>query len=192
MRGRRSRLHDFKDANGETIGYPTLIAVTGLTQSALQNRLRVYESPPTDIQAFVKTALEFRTHSEFVQAVKGAEFTEAQTTETEKQSIKVQLDQVELQIKEQKLRQIAFENDKTEGKYALLSDVQLALDNFLITLKTNLEALPEQVAQSIMVCREEHEAIDVLLEALKNLTRDIGSKAIEITQRATDAETDDG
>ena len=186
MRGRRSRLHDFKDAKGETIGYPILIAVTGLTQSAIQNRLRVYESAPTDVQSFVKNALEFRTQSEFTQAIKGAEFTHEQTRETEKKSIKSQLDAIDLKIKEEKLRQAIFENEKREGKYARLTDVQLSLDRFLIALNTNLKALPERIVSQIRVCREDHEGIEILLEAFRHLTRDFANRPIKI--RPSDSE----
>ena len=178
--GPRSRLHDFRDDNGEPIGYPVLIAATGLTRSAVANRLKVYGETQTDLRAFLQTALEFRTQREFAAAVEGAEFTAELETEKEVISAKATLDQLEIRIKEEKLRELEFKNEREEGKYVLLSDVQLALDNFLIGLRTNLESLPEQVVQSVMTCREEHEASEILLEALRHLTRDFANNPIAI------------
>lgn len=178
--GRRSRLHDFRDADGEIISYAVLVAATGLTQGAIQNRLRLYDDPPTDLQAFLKTALEFRTKREFEAAVTGAEYTAEVEEAKGTQTAKATLEELEIDIKREKLREITFKNERTEGKYVLLDDVQLALDNFLIALKTNLEALPETVAQSVMTCREEHEAIEIILEALRHLTRDFADDPIRV------------
>lgn len=180
--GRRSRLHDFRDADGEIINYAVLIAATGLSQGALQNRLRCYDVPPTDLQSFLKAALEFRTQRAFEAAVSGAEYVSEIEEQKETKSTKAQLDELELRIKKEKLREIVFKNEKDEGKYVLLSDVQLSLDNFLIALRMNLEALPEQVAQSVMVCRDEHEAIEIILEALRHLTRGWTENPIRIGQ----------
>ena len=178
--GRRSRLHDFRDSKGETIPYTFLIAATGLTQGALQNRLRVYDEPPTDLQGFLRTALEHRTQKEFEQAILGAEFVAEVETQKETKSAKATLDELDIAIKQEKLRELSFKNERQEGKYVLLADVQLALDNFLIALRTNLEALPGQVAQAVMTCREEHEAIDIILEALQHLTREWSSNPITV------------
>ena len=178
--GRRSRLHDFRDADGDIINYAVLIAATGLTQGAIQNRLRQYESPPSDLRAFLTLANQHRTLKEFTAAVSGAEFISEIEEQVDERSLKAQLDALELETKKEKLREIRFKNEKEEGKYVLLKDVQLALDNFLIALKTNLEALPESVAQSVMVCRDEHEAIEIILEALRHLTRGFAENPIQI------------
>ena len=178
--GRRSRLHDFRDADGDIISYSILIAVTGLTQGALQNRLRVYDAPPTDLRAFVKNTLNFRIQREFEAAVSGAEHVSELEPAKDTKGTKAQLDELEIKIKEQKLRELQFKNERAEGKYVLLGDVQLSLDNFLIALRTNLEALPEQVAQAMMTCRTEHEAIQIMLEALQHLTREWSDNPIAV------------
>ena len=171
-KGRVSRLHDFRTAGGEPIQYAVLIAATGLTQGAIQNRLRVYDTPPTDLRAFLKVALEFPAMKDFTAIVGGAEHVSEVKDVKESKSTRAQLDNLKVAIDQEKLRELIFKNDRTEGKYVLLSDVQLELDNFLIALRTNLESIPSQVAQAVMVCREEHEAVEIILDALRNLTRE--------------------
>lgn len=171
--------HDFKDTDGNIITYAVLEAATGLTRSAIRNRLKCYEEPPDNLQSFLKDALEFRTQSQFAAAVAGAEFIE-EIKKEDPQTTKAVLDELEIKLKKEKLREIEFKNERAEGKYVLLFDVQLALDNFLISLKTNLEAIPEQVIQSIMTCREESEGEEILFEALQHLTRDFASNPIKI------------
>ena len=175
--GRRSTLHDFRTEKGDIIKYDVLIAVTGLSQGAIQNRLKCFDEIPTDTRRFVKLANEFPTMKDFEAAVSGAEHV-SEIKDT--RSARVKLEELKILIDEEKLREIKFKNEKTEGKHVLLSDVQLELDNFLIALKTNLEGLPAQVAQAVMVCREEHEAVDIILEALRHLTRGWSKNPIKI------------
>ena len=178
--GRRSTLHDFRDNDGGIIQYTVLIAATGLTQGALQNRLRCYTEPPTDLRAFLKVCLEFPKQGDFENAISGAEFTSEIEEQKDTRSAKARLEELKIAIDQEKLRELQFKNEKTEGLHVLLSDVQLELDNFLIALRTNLEALPAQVAQAVMVCREEHEAIAIIMEALRHLTRGWAKNPIKI------------
>lgn len=173
-------MHEFRNSvTGEFLDYGTLIAVTGLSHNSVRNRLREYEVVPTDPREFVKRCLDFPVLQDFKKSLVGAEYFTPEDA-TAGLTTKERLDELDIAIKEEKLRESRFKNDRQEGLYVLVEDVQLALDNFFISLKTNLEALPAQVAQSVMSSRTEHEAAAVMLESLKQFTRQIAENPIVI------------
>ena len=174
--GRRSTLHDFRTEKGDIIKYDVLIAVTGLSQGAIQNRLKCFDTVQTDTRRFVKLANEFPTLKEFEAAVSGAEHvTEIKDT----RSAKARLEELKVLIDEEKLRKSALRMRKQRAtRFTFRCPVRIRqLPN---SVETNLEGLPAQVAQAVMVCREEHEAVDIILEALRHLTRGWADNPIQI------------
>lgn len=173
-------MHEFRNSvTGEFLDYGTLIAVTGLSHNSVRNRLREYEVVPSDAREFVKRCIDFPVLQDFKKSLVGAEHITPEDANADL-TTKERLDELDIAIKEEKLRESRFKNDKQEGLYVLVEDVQLALDNFLISLKTNLEALPSQVVQPVMSSRTEHEAVEVMLDSLRQLTRQISENPIVI------------
>lgn len=178
--GRRSTLHDFRDNDGGIIQYTVLIAATGLTQGALQNRLRCYDEPPTDLRAFLKVCLEFPKQSDFENAISGAEFTSEIEDVRESKSTRAQLDELKIAIDKEKLREIRFKNEREEGKWGLIDDFQRKMNEILIQLKTNLYGLPDQVLDSIMSSRDRNDAKEVLFDALEHHMRLFSTQEIDL------------
>ena len=85
-------------------------------------------------------------------------------------------------IKEQKLREIKFKNERTEGKYGLVEEFQREVDGILIRLQTNLYAIPEQVVDAIMTSRDRIEGKDIMMGALEHHMRDVSTWEIELAE----------
>ena len=83
-------------------------------------------------------------------------------------------------IKEQKLREIKFKNERTEGKYGLVEDFQRALDGILIRLQTNLYATPDQSVDAVMTSRDRIEGKEIWLESLERHMKEASSWKIDL------------
>lgn len=186
MRKKHRRLHDFRDSSKKTIPYTILTAVLDMSADAIRQWLMLYDSPPDNVHDFVSTVIKSANKRDFESAIKGglmaSDVAEPDTDDDKNLSI----EELDRRIKEEKLREIVFKNERTEGKYVLQIDVQLALDNFLIALRTNLEALPDALAQTILSCRDESEAREIMLEAIANLTKDFADNPIQTEPDVTE------
>ena len=158
---RRTKYHDFRDANGKTIPYSFLAAVLGETERWIRTRLSQEKKIPTDVHAWVKRILAPGTKK---------------ITE-----LKVKQEELETGIKEEKLREIQHKNEITEGKYGLIEDFQRELDTALIRLQTNLYAVPESVVDAMMTSRDRNEAKQILLDALEHHMREVSEWQIELS-----------
>lgn len=158
---RRSKYHDFRDKNGKTIPYSILEAVLGESKQWILTRLRQEKKIPDDVHAFVKKILAPGTKK---------------ITE-----LKIKQEELETSLKEEKLREIQFKNEITEGNYGLIEDFQRELDGALIRLQTNLYAIPEAVVDAMMTSRDRHEAKKILLDALEHHMREVSEWQIELS-----------
>ena len=163
---RRTKFHDFKDTNGKSISYAVLRAILDESEEWVRTRLREESKVPDNLHKWVAKILSPGTK-------KIGELKERQ-------------ERAETLIKEEKLREIRFKNERTEGQYLLAEDVQRELDGALIRLQTNLYSIPEQVVDSIMSSRDRVEAKQILEEALEHHMREVSDWQIEL-ERGSEA-----
>ena len=157
---RRTKFHDFKDANGKSVSYAVLRAILDESEEWIRTRLRQEKKVPDNLHSWVKKILSPGTKK---------------ITD-----LKERQERAETLIKEEKLREIRFKNERTEGQYLFAEDVQRELDGALIRLRTNLEAIPEVVADSMMTSRSREEAKQVLIEELERHMREVSNWQIEL------------
>ena len=168
-RSRTSRYHNFRDADGKHLTMKQISEMVGLSENTVRARLKEYNTPPTDIEVFL---------------VKEAK------KKADRRKVKTRLDALDIETKKEQLRALRFKNEKDEARYVLFSPVQLALDQTLNELRTELLALPEQVVPSIMDCRDEHEGSEILLESLRDHSRQFAKKNILIDEDVEKASHD--
>ena len=157
---RRTKFHDFKDANGKSISYAVLRAILDESEEWIRSRLKQEKKVPDNLHTWVKKILSPGTKK---------------ITD-----LKERQERAETLIKEEKLREIRFKNERTEGQYLFAEDVQRELDGALIRLQTNLYSIPEQVVDSIMSSRDRVEAKQILVEALEHHMREVSDWQIEL------------
>lgn len=169
MSKRRTKYHQFRDANGkETITLAHLASILDVSVEKVRQLLRQEKKIPTDLHLWIKKQIAPGTR----------EITE----------LKRRQEVAETELKEEKLREIVFKNELAEGKYALVEDFQRELDSILIRLQTNLYAVPESVVDAIMTSRNRAEGKQVLMDALEHHMRDVSEWQIQLGE--DDAETD--
>ena len=157
---RRTKFHDFKDTNGKSISYAVLRAILDESEEWIRTRLKQEKKVPDNLHTWVKKILSPGTK---------------QITD-----LKERQERAETLIKEEKLREIRFKNERTEGQYALVEDVQRELDSALIRLQTNLYAIPEQVVDAMMTSRDGVEAKQILIDALEHHMRGVSEWQIDL------------
>ena len=161
MNKRRTKYHQFRDANGnQTITYAMLAAILDVSIEKVRQLLRQEKKIPTNLHQWLKKQISPGTR----------EITE----------LKRRQEKAETELKEEKLREIVFKNELQEGKYALVEDFQRELDGLLIRLQTNLYAIPDQVVDAIMTSRDRVEAKQVLMDALEHHMREVADWKIEL------------
>ena len=169
MNKRRTKYHQFRDANGkETITFAILAAIFDESIEKVRQRLRQEKKIPTSLHQWVKKQISPGTR----------EITE----------LKLRQEKAETELKEEKLREIVFKNELAEGKYALVEDFQRELDSILIRLQTNLYAVPESVVDAIMTSRDRAEGKKILMDALEHHMREVSDWQIKLGE--DNAETD--
>ena len=157
---RRTKFHDFKDANGKSISYAVLRAILDESEEWIRTRLRQEKKVPDNLHSWVRKILSPGTKK---------------ITD-----LKERQERAETLIKEEKLREIRFKNERTEGQYALVEDFQREIDGALIRLQTNLYSIPEQVVDAMMTSRDRVEAKQILMDALEHHMREVSSWQIEL------------
>lgn len=163
---RRTKFHNFIDTNGKSISYAVLCAVLNESEEWIRTRLKQEKKVPGNVHQWVKKILAPGTQQI-------AELTKRQEL-------------AETLIKEEKLREIRFKNERTEGRYGLIDDFQRELDGMLIRLQTNLYAIPEQIVDAVMTSRDRVEAKQILIDALDHHMREVSSWQIELESDETD------
>ena len=83
-------------------------------------------------------------------------------------------------IKEQKLREIKFKNERTEGKYGLVENFQREVDGILIRLQTNIYAIPDQIVDAVMTSRDRIEGKEIIMEAHERHMKEAASWKINL------------
>lgn len=162
MSKRRTKYHQFRDANGnQTITYTILASVLDVSVEKVRQLLRQEKKIPTDLHLWIKKQIAPGTR----------EITE----------LKRRQEIAETEIKEEKLREIQFKNELEQGKYALVEDFQRELDKILIRLQTNLYAVPEAIVDAIMTSRDRIEGKQVLMEALEHHMREVSDWQIDLS-----------
>ena len=132
----------------------------GESKEFVRQRLQTEGRIPDDLHEWLKTAL----------MPEGERIAELQLREQEADTL----------IKEQKLREIKFKNERTEGKYGLVEDFQRALDGILIRLQTNLYATPDQSVDAVMTSRDRIEGKEIWLESLERHMKEASSWKIDL------------
>lgn len=97
---------------------------------------------------------------------------------------------------EEKLKTQQFQNELEQSKYLRTEDVQHALDNILISLQRNLYAIPERIIDSVLVCRDRQEAVEMIHEEFDSHMREVSEWKVEVDDADTESirpetETDD-
>ena len=169
--------HRFIDSKGNTIQQATIAAALGVTDQTAINRLDKEKVPPHDFHKWLLEQFKRYNSDSFV------------SEEDDTSKLKHRQLVAEVELKEGKAREQSFKNEISEGKYILVEDAQRTIDNILITLKTNLYGIPDQVAASMITSREVIEAKNILKEALEHHMETISQ--IEIKVGEDEEELDD-
>ena len=158
---RRTKFHAFIDTKGKSITYAVLCAVLNESDENIRQRLKQEKSVPGNLHEWVKKILAPGTQ-------KIAELQKRQEL-------------ADTLIKEEKLREIRFKNEITEGNYGLVEDFQRELDGALIRLQTNLYSIPEAVVDAVMSSRDRIEAKQIVMDAMEHHMREISEWQIQIS-----------
>lgn len=164
---RRTKFHNFTDTKGKPISYAVLCAVLGESEEWVRTRLKQEKKVPENVHHWIKKILSPGTKK--ITALKQRQ------------------EEAETLIKEEKLREIRFKNERTEGKYGRIDDFQRELDGMLIRLQTNLYSIPEQIIDALMTSRDRTEAKQIFIEALEHHMREISASQIQFGSDDGDA-----
>ena len=69
-KGNNPKLHQFQDSAGKDVKMAELVAVLGLSENSVRERLRCFAKPPSDLRQFVQYVHRYPQLADFRDAVK--------------------------------------------------------------------------------------------------------------------------
>ena len=130
----KSKYHDFRNEDGTPMTMEQICQETGLSEKTCRDRLREYETPPTDFDSFVA-----RVKASPKKRSPRKEKTNHQDLTTRLQTLQI--------------RELEFKHDLRLGKYTLITDTESQVTILLNTLR-------DRVASAITNSKSPTEAVD--------------------------------